>query len=289
MYRPSAFASSLLLLLSLACAGDEKGVDTATSDGADGAEGTEGTEEPTWSYEGETGPEYWGTLSEEWSACSEGTAQSPIDVNSFASELSDLPLPEITWGETPLSAYNSGHYIRYEVGAGSSLTWNGATYNLKQFHFHGLSEHTVDGERFDVEIHFVHARADDPNRYAVVAILASAAPEGAVEGVFGEGGALLFPDALALPESETPTELGGTVDLGLAFADVLATPTIGTYTGSLTTPPCTEGVEFLILGTVLPMVPEEVAAFHAVYDFNYRPVQDANGRTVQLMTEGVPE
>ncbi len=255
---------------------DSGGTDSGTTD--TGGTDTGDTEEPTWSYEGETGPDHWGDLSEEWATCGTGTSQSPVDF------VTDSLLPgedwiEINWAETALHAYNSGHYIRYNVDAGSTVTTANGTFNLKQFHFHGLSEHTIDGAHLEMEVHFVHEDPADATNLLVVAMFIDSAFElGAVPtDLLGSAGDLKFYEAVALGVSETTTDLGGTLDLGTFGA---AFGNYAYYDGSLTTPPCDEGVRFYISGNVLKPAPEDTAAFLAVYDYNFRPTQPLNGRVV---------
>ncbi len=255
---------------------DETGDVTETGD-------TEEEPEPEWSYSGETGPEHWGELSEEWSACGEGTQQSPVDITQADIELGSGTPPALSWSTTELNAYNPGYYLRYDVDPGSTMTVEGQQYDLVQFHFHGLSEHTVIGEHTDIEIHFVHTGKDDPTKLAVVAIFAGADAEDGVAGLFDEGGALRFREAIALPESHEPESLGTSVNLGEVFSFAEGSDAL-TYSGSLTTPPCTEGVQFYLVGTLLPMLPDDVAAFHALFDYNYRPTQPLNGRKLNMLS-----
>lgn len=264
-------------------AGADDGAADGTSDGSsDGADTGEEPAEPVWSYEGETGPEHWGDLSEEWAACSEGEAQSPIDIRRDDIVPSTTTAPALSWGPTALLAYNSGHYIRYNVELGSSIEYGGRTYGLEQLHFHGMSEHTVEGEHFDMEVHFVHADLSDPTRLLVVAAFGQVAgPDDASTDLFSPDGALHFYDALGLPEDETPTSLDAEVDLGAAFPG-LFDGGILSYGGSLTQPPCTEGVQFFIASAVLSLPPADMEAFLGVYDFNYRPVQPLNGRSLSF-------
>lgn len=223
--------------------GDTNTDDTNTDDTADDSD-TGTVVEPEWSYEGATGPEHWGELSEEWELCATGTAQSPIDLDPETFTTSFEDYVEVNWNTTGTHAYNSGHYIRYNVDAGSQITTRDGTFNMLQFHFHGYSEHTVNGERFPMEMHIVHQHETNPDQLLVVAFFIDAEREGTSIDLLELGGDLHFMDAVALPESETTTDLGGTVDLsglgGLLYQGYVS------YDGSLTTPDCSEGVRFYV-------------------------------------------
>lgn len=232
--------------------------------------------EPTFGYSGAAGPERWGELDEDWAACGEGTAQSPVDIVTADLASVDYAELDLVLGTTALRAYNSGHYIRYNVDSGSTFTTGAGVHDLEQFHFHGLSEHTVDGAHTAAEAHLVFTLRTDRTRYAVIGFWLDD-EVGLDSDAFGETGELLFHDALALPESEEPTELGAAADLDAVFG---VGDSFVTYEGSLTTPPCSETVTFFLMRTPMRLPVEDIDAFHAVYDFNYRPVQPLNGRVV---------
>ncbi|MFO0007752.1 MAG: carbonic anhydrase family protein, partial [bacterium] len=132
-----------------------------------------------------------------------------------------VPTPDVpvalSWGSTSLRATNQGHAIRYEVEPGSTATYAGTTYDLKQFHFHSLAEHSINGGKSDVEIHLVHEDPADANRRLVVAVFLFAAIEDADVTLMDPGGPLLMDEALALPVSDTPTDLAGSIDLDEVF------------------------------------------------------------------------
>ena len=188
-----------------------------------------------WGYEGETGPDNWGALSPDYALCADGTAQSPIDIrDAGALDLVDI---DFSYGSTPNSVSNTGHSIQVDVQAGSRITYNGIRYDLLQFHFHAPSEHTIDGQAAEMEAHFVHK---DPNSdmLAVVGILL----------VEGEGdNAAWAPVFGNLPAAAEQT-LGGDDSLDLA-ALLPQGRAYYTYQGSLTTPPCSEIVRWLLLDT----------------------------------------
>ncbi|MEQ8675646.1 MAG: carbonic anhydrase family protein [Aggregatilineales bacterium] len=221
-------------------------------------------EPPHWEYEGEAGPENWGDLSEDFALCGMGTAQSPIDISgASALNLTDIAF---AYADSALNIFNNGHTIQVNVDEGSSISYNGISYDLLQFHFHHPSEHVVDGVPADMEIHFVHR---DPNsgNLAVVGVLLMAGEEANAEY------AAVF-DHLPAEVGEADA-MGNSVDVAsLIPADAHYT----TYNGSLTTPPCSEIVRWLVLDTPVTLSAEQIEAFAAIHEMNARPVQPLNGR-----------
>ena len=194
----------------------------------------EGHAGPHWSYEGATGPAHWGDLNPKFATCKLGKKQSPIDIG--ATEKAQLPPVEFHYAATPLKIVNNGHTIEVTCAKGSTLKIGDTTYELLQFHFHTPSEHTVAGKPFDMEAHFVHK--DAKGTLAVV-------------GVFLEKGR---PNAvIALVASFMPNVAGKEVEVpGLAVNAAHLLPfdkSQYAYSGSLTTPPCTEGVQWRVLKT----------------------------------------
>ncbi len=220
---------------------------------------------PHWEYEGEDGPEHWGELGEIYALCGTGTAQSPIDITSSTGVgLSDI---SFDYGESALNIFNNGHTIQVDADASSnSILYNGITYDLVQFHFHHPSEHTVDGVPAAMEIHFVH-RDPHSGNLAVVGVLLT---EGETDN---EAYAAVFDHLPA--EMGEPDAMGNTLDLAsLVPESTLFT----TYNGSLTTPPCSEIVRWLVLDTPISLSSEQIEAFAAIHEMNARPVQPLNGR-----------
>ncbi len=261
--RPRRGAAVVALILGLA------GIVAACGDDTDVAEPTDATEaavpeQVDWSYEGEEGPEHWGELSEEFTTCVDGSAQSPIDLAGATEE--DIADIGFAYSESPLSIFNNGHTIEIEYEEGSSITLEGTTYNVVQFHFHAGSEHLVDGEQYPLEMHIVHSTGD--GALAVVGLLTEVGAEN---------------EALAPVFDNIPTEVtdeaepvdGAAVDL----ADVLPdAQTYFRYDGSLTTPPCTEGVSWQVLDTPIEVSRAQLDAFTAVVDGNSRPAQPLGDR-----------
>ena len=223
-----------------------------------------------WAYDGDEGPAHWGELSPEFSLCADGSAQSPINVRD-ASEL-DLVDIEFNYGETArdLEAtheiYNNSHTIQVNVAGGSSIVYNGITYDLLQFHFHAPSEHTIDGKAAPMEIHFVHI---DPNsgNLAVVGVLLT---EGEKDN---EAYAAVFDHMPA--EVGEPQAMSSPLDLDSLLPKAR---TFFTYHGSLTTPPCSEIVRWLLLDTPVELSAAQIEAFTAIYDGIARPTQPLGKR-----------
>ena len=235
------------------------------------------TRAPHWSYEGHEGPSYWATLNPAYATCDEGTAQSPVDIREADAgsakpwKLSYKPSAlRIVHHENVTDLVDNGHTIQVTVEEGSTLTTGRNTYQLKQFHFHTPSEHTIDGKNAPMEVHFVHESAD--NNFAVVAVL------------FAEGSPN---ENLAKLIANFPKAKGNATYLPEVKLDlVLYLPPKNdayTYMGSFTTPPCTENVEWFVFRNPVIASREQLNAFAARLRPNNRPVQPLNGRTIDAL------
>jgi len=219
---------------------------------------------PHWTYDGEEGPENWGELAPEFALCGEGRAQSPIDIHDAQSaNLADIAFD---YAEVPLAIFNNGHTIQVNYAEGSSITYNENTYALAQFHFHHPSEHTIGGQPAAMEIHFVHK--DAAGNLAVVGVML-------VEGAADNAAYAPIFDNLPAEQSDpaaSPAESINAADLLPAEALYF------TYTGSLTTPPCSQGVRWLVLTEPIELSAAQIEAFAAIFEGNARPVQPLNER-----------
>ncbi len=219
-----------------------------------------------WGYAGETGPEHWGSLAPEFKMCGEGKKQSPINITGAVK--GDLPELIFDYDDSDLQLVNNGHTIKAAYSSGSSINVGGDRYQLLQFHFHSKSENAIEGELFPMEAHLVHANA---------------AGELAVVGV-------MFKEGEANPLLErlwryTPSKANSTMSApgSIEVADLLPkSPAYYAFTGSLTTPPCTEGVRWMVLKQPVTVSKEQIAKFRRFFDDHdtNRPVQALNGRTV---------
>lgn len=220
-----------------------------------------------WTYEGEEGPEHWGELSDEFRMCTEGMNQSPI--NLVADVHAELPELVFDYYSTPVEQINNGHTIQQNVQPGSFLRipGRGMSYELKQFHFHSPSEHKVDGRSFAMEMHFVHATEE--GALIVVGVLIA---EGEEHPVLKKLWAFM---------PENPGE-SGAEPIGIEETNLLPpTREYFTYGGSLTTPPCSEGVKWVVLKTPIEASAEQIAIFkERVGAVTNRPIQAANARLI---------
>lgn len=224
-------------------------------------------EEAHWSYEGEEGPEHWADISEDYHMCREGVNQSPIDLNrNIHAELSELVFD---YYSKPIRETNNGHTIQVDVESGGFLKIpsRDRKFELKQFHFHSPSEHTINGQSYAMEVHFVHA--DDSGALAVVGVLFT---EGAENSVLGKLWAFM-PDHGG-ESNEAP--------IGIEETDLLpATRDYFYYPGSLTTPPCTEGVSWFVLKNSIEASAEQIDVFKKrMGHTTNRPVQPHNARLI---------
>lgn len=220
---------------------------------------------PHWDYEGESGPEEWANLHEDYSACGLGDQQSPIDV--VTTEVIEAELPEIAinWGDAvPLKVVNNGHSIQGIAPEMGEATINGRDDTLKQFHFHAPSEHMIDGERFPAEVHFVHEAPD--GTLAVIGILLE-----------GGGSNQLVEDMIAVaPETVGEAEIEAHNLHDLQPDDL----SVYRYLGSLTTPPCSENVDWNLLQTPVQISDAALERLTELSHNDARPVQDLARRFV---------
>ena len=248
---------------------EEEAVETpeAEEEAVETPEAEEEAEPVHWSYEGEGGPENWGSLEPDYAACGEGMEQSPVDIPADAPVNADDV--GYAYTESAVNIVNNGHAIQVNYDEGSTVEIDGVTYPLKQFHFHSLSEHTVAGVNMDMEMHLVHAYVDGNNSEydAVISVLL-------VEGAENPAFAPVW-DNMPAEEGDPVTIDGAFVNVG----DLLPEDrSYYHYMGSLTTPPCTEGVNWHVLVQPVELSADQLAAFRAIHDGTNRPVQPMNDR-----------
>jgi carbonic anhydrase len=218
-----------------------------------------------WDYAGGAGPEAWGQMKPEFAKCSSGTRQSPIDIRDGIKV--DLDPVQFDYKPSAFRVIDNGHTVQVNVGPGNSIDVLGRRYELVQFHFHRPSEERINGKQFDMVAHLVHKDLD--GRLAVVAVLLDrGAAHPLVQSVWNN-----------LPlEKGDEVAARTTLDLNALLP---AERTYFTYMGSLTTPPCSEGVLWMVLKTPMPISNEQIGIFARLYPMNARPIQSASGRLIK--------
>jgi carbonic anhydrase len=218
-----------------------------------------------WSYEGNAGPAKWGDLDAANRACSVGGQQSPIDVGEAVK--AQLPPLRATWAKGADTIVNNGHTIQVNIEDASVLAiGDGGNFRLVQFHFHHPSEHLIGGKRFAMEVHFVHANA--ANSLAVIGVMMTP----------GRANAVFNKIVSTMPESEgPPVKADGAINPNGLLP---ATRNYYRYEGSLTTPPCSETVDWLLLTEPIQVAEADIARFGKLFAMNARPVQKINRRFV---------
>jgi len=219
-----------------------------------------------WSYSGEGGPSHWAELDAKNAACG-GKGQSPINIRTQEVRRRSLPKLRFNYRSAPLHIIDNGHSVQINVEPGSILKVGDKRYELVQFHFHHPSEELINGKRSEMVVHLVHRAT--PGKLAVVAVLLEAGqPNATVKALWSH-----------LPKQK---------EHEVEFKDVVINPAgllpkdrrYFTYTGSLTTPPCSEGVRWLVLRSPSTLSKDELAVFAKLYPNDARPVQKLNGRQV---------
>jgi carbonic anhydrase len=221
-----------------------------------------------WDYEGKRGALAWGRLDPAFRACSQGREQSPIDIRGAHLNKALQPI-EFHYIAGVVTLENNGHTIEVHVNPGSYIMVGGVRYELVQFQFHHPGEETVKGKLSDMDIQLVHKSADGKLVIMAVRLVEDAGKPNAVL-------ATLWPH---LPRtagaSEKVTEMvnaGGLLPADRGY---------WTYTGSLTTPPCTEGVRWFIFEQELTLSRDQLRTFAAIFKVNTRPLQDPHGRRIE--------
>jgi carbonic anhydrase len=220
-------------------------------------------ETPHWSYSGDDGPEHWGELSSDNAMCNQGKNQSPIDLTGSVD--ADLPPLEFDFSNPGRTdEINNGHTIQFNISPGNFTTVDGQRYEVIQGHFHSPSEHRINGESFPMEIHLVHA-----NENGDLAVLGILFEEGEENDLLNHLDSFRPPDMAPYTEPIDYNELFTSRDEYFR------------YSGSLTTPPCSEGVLWTVFKNPLIASKEQIERFHNTMgsDTN-RPVQPHNARTI---------
>ncbi len=222
-----------------------------------------------WSYTGTYGPERWGELPG-YGLCATGQRQTPIPLWSLTNLPLDLSAPSFNYGFTPVNMVNNGHTVQFNYEPGSTLRSLGTNYQLAQFHFHTPSEHTLDAVSYPLELHLVHVDASGAPAVVVGIFIKRGAENQALATAFRN---------LPRNEGDVSQPLGAVIN---AESLLPRNRTHFLYSGSLTTPPCTEGIRWYVMRTPIEMSDAQIAAYQSLTGLNpsARPLQPVNGRTI---------
>lgn len=240
----------------------------------------EGHDEVHWAYKGDEGPEHWAELAPEFSACADGREQSPIDLSGatlvtgeqFERARGDFAV-ELRHRATVLDLIDNGHTIQVTPLADIGMMIDGVRYGLAQYHFHAPSEHAIEGRRFPLEAHFVMSNAD--GELAVLGMLYE-------EGEYAPEFDLIIAN---LPQSDGDARHLGDLDLDLEELKPIP-ERVFAYRGSLTTPPCSEGVRWFVGAEPETMSPGQLEALSSHLHDNARPLQARGDRELFFVTTG---
>ncbi|WP_167555308.1 carbonic anhydrase [Gottfriedia acidiceleris] len=214
-----------------------------------------------WSYTGKTGPNYWSSINKEYALCSNGKQQSPVNIDQTIKK--SLPLG-INYHYDLFKIERSHYTVKFiPVNHSNSINLNGTIYILQQFHFHTPSEHTINGKQSDLEIHFINQN----KKKSIITI-----------GVLVNSGRLNKEFQKILNVKPIDEELGGKVVKLNLQSFIPYTSKKVSYTGSFTTPPCTEGIKWIVFYKPIQFSEEQIHSYQNYFDPNSRPVQPLNGR-----------
>ncbi len=220
-----------------------------------------------WTYQAHSGPDHWAELDSSFAACATGRSQSPIDL--VVAPGTDLADPTFHYESVPLNLLNNGHTIQLPYAPGSYLILDDKTYNLLQLHFHSPSEHSIDSKPGSAELHLVH-QSDDGELAVVAVLLQPSTTE------FNS----TYPPAADLPQNTgDKVKTDKTINAQTLLPEQTTTYR---YSGSLTTPPCTESVHWIIMTEPVTLPPEQLSNYRTLLNNNNRPLQNLNKRTVRI-------
>lgn len=225
---------------------------------------------PDWSYKRDDGPYKWGDLHPAYHLAKIGKKQSPIDIDPGKAVAKDLPKITFHYKPTPLNVINKHHTIRVNYEPGSYMHVGDETYELIQFHFHSPSEHTYNGNRLEMEVHLVHK-----NKKGELAVVGVFLVEGGENHIIGEVWKY-FP----MEEGPARTVQGVMVDASELIPN--SDMDYFAYSGSLTTPPCTENVRWHVMRVAKQVSPKQLKKFRDIIGRNARPLQRLNERIVHV-------
>ncbi len=221
--------------------------------------------EVPWSYTGDNGPDRWGQLLPEWKQCAIGTRQSPIDIRDTIRV--DQEAIRFDYRASRFSVVDTGHTIQVNVSSGNFIEIMGRRFELQQFHFHRPSEERINGRQYDMVVHLVHKDSD--GRFATIAVLLERGQDQPLVQTVWNYLPLERGDQYDAPVS---------IDLNQLLPKDRA---YFTYMGSLTTPPCSEGVLWMVLRQPVQVSSQQISIFSRLYPMNARPLQAAGGRLIK--------
>ncbi len=219
-----------------------------------------------WSYEGEYGPEHWGDIKPDYSKCKGGESQSPVGI--ALTDKTKLESINVNYYATPLKIINNGHTIQINCRNGSYTAIGNKRYELLQLHFHSPSEHKINGRSYAMEAHFVHKGED--GKLAVIGVLMAE----------GKGNDFIKTLWSNLPKDEGKEHVVADVKIN---ANQLLPRDMSyyTYAGSLTTPPCSEIVNWIVLKTPIEISKSQIDRFTSIFKNSARPIKSLCGRVVK--------
>src|SRR5450830_1533479 len=218
-----------------------------------------------WSYEGDSGPANWSKINVDWNKCSTGSRQSPIDIRDGMKV--DLERISFDYHPSSFNVVDNGHTVQVSVGSGNYITVQNRMYELQQFHFHRPSEERINGKGFEMVVHLVHRDAE--GRLAILALLLERGePQPTIQTVW----------------NNLPLEKFDTVSPSILLDPANLLPErrdYYTFMGSMTEPPCSENVLWLVMKQPVQASAAQMALFSRLYPLNARPIQPSNGRIIK--------